>query len=141
MSVTVSIITPCYNGAKFIGETLRSAVRQSRPAIEILVVDDGSTDDSAVIAESVDAPVRVMRQANRGESNARNRALAEARGTHVLFLDADDLLEPDALAHLTAAVEGRPGVVALMGCGWFTGDPDTPHTVKTFSHAAFYPDI
>jgi len=139
--VSVSIVTPCYNGARFIRDTLLSAVAQSRPPLEVLVVDDGSTDDSAAIAESIGPPVRVMRQSNKGESVARNRALAEAQGTHVLFLDADDLLEPDALARLSDAVQGRAGVVALMGCGWFTSDPATPHQTQTFEHRTFFPDI
>jgi glycosyltransferase involved in cell wall biosynthesis len=139
--VSVSVVTPCYNGARYLADTLRSAVGQSRPPLEVIVVDDGSTDDSAAIAESFGPPVRVIRQENRGESAARNRALAEARGTHVLFLDADDLIEPRALAHLAAAVEGRPGAVALMGCGWFTEDPARPHTVKALSYRQFFPDI
>ncbi len=139
--VLISIITPCYNGARFIERTLRSAASQTRPPMEILVVDDGSTDESAQIAEAFGAPVRVIRQANQGESVARNRALAEARGTHVLFLDADDLLEPTSLARLAEAVAGRTGAVALMGCAWFAEDPAAPYTTKLPAVSAFYPDI
>lgn len=139
--VHVSIVTPCYNGARYLAETLRSATAQTHPPLEVIVVDDGSTDESAAIAESFPAPVRVIRQDNRGESVARNRALATARGSHVLFLDADDLLEPGALAHLAAAVADKPGVVALMGCAWFTTDPAAPHASKTFTHTEFFPDI
>jgi hypothetical protein len=139
--VTVSVITPCYNGARFLSQTLESALAQSRPALEVLVVDDGSTDDSAAIAESFGPPVRVIRQANQGESVARNRALSEARGTHVLFLDADDLLEPTALDHLVQAVEGRPGTVALMGCAWFSENPAAPYAVKLPETETFYPAI
>jgi glycosyltransferase involved in cell wall biosynthesis len=141
MPLTVSIITPCYNGARYLRQTLESAVRQSRPALEVIVIDDGSTDDSAAIAESFGAPVRVIRQTNHGESVARNRGLEAARGSHVLFLDADDLLHPDALAHLAPALEGRPGTVALMGCAWFTTDPEHPHSARELTHDAFYPDI
>jgi glycosyltransferase involved in cell wall biosynthesis len=139
--VTVSIITPCYNGASYLRDTLESAVRQSTPPLEVIVIDDGSTDDSAAIAESFGPPVRVIRQTNHGESIARNRGLQEAAGSHVLFLDADDLLHPDALAHLAPALEGRPGVVALMGCAWFTTDPASPHAARELTHDAFYPDI
>ena len=139
--MSVSIVTPCYNGARFLPETLRSALAQTVPALEVIVVDDGSTDDSAAIAESFGAPVRVLRQANQGESVARNKALSEARGTHVLFLDADDLLEPTALEHLVPAVTGRPAAVAIMGCAWFSEDPTAPYAVKLPDTETFYPAI
>lgn len=139
--VSVSIITPCYNGAKFIERTLASALAQTFAPLEIIVIDDGSTDDSAAIVARMAAPVRLLRQANQGESVARNKGLAEARGTHVLFLDADDLIEPDSLAHLTAAVAGKPGAVALMGCAWFETDPAAPYTTKDATNTAFFPEI
>ncbi len=140
--VTVSIITPCYNGARYLRDTLQSAVSQSRPPLEVIVIDDGSKDDSAAIAESFGPPVRVIRQTNHGESYARNRGIETARGSHVLFLDADDLLAPGALEHLAGALDGHPGAVGLMGCAWFdAGDPEKPHTTKLLSYPAFYPDI
>jgi hypothetical protein len=139
--VTVSIITPCYNGGRFLRQTLQSAVSQSRPALEVIVIDDGSTDDSAAIASSFGPPVRVLQQTNQGESVARNRGLREARGTHILFLDADDLLDVHALEHLAGALDGHPDAVGLMGCGWFTESPDAPHTSKALTFQHFYPDI
>lgn len=138
---TVSVITPCYNGARFIAATLRSVVEQTRPPLEAIVIDDGSTDDSAAIAESIGPPVRVIRQSNQGESAARNRGLREARGTHVLFLDADDMLAPEALERLVPALQDRPGSVALMGYAWFTTDPSQPHRTKLPVQDAFYPGI
>jgi GT2 family glycosyltransferase len=141
MAVTVSIITPCYNGAPFLADTLRSALNQTRPPIEIIMIDDGSTDDSAAIAESFGPPVRVIRQENQGESVARNRGIAEARGTYILFLDADDLLAPEALARLADVVAQGPGTVAIMGCAWFRDDPDTPYSRQAMEHRAFYPGI
>jgi glycosyltransferase involved in cell wall biosynthesis len=140
-SPTVTIITPCYNGARFIERTIQSALAQSRPPLEIIVVDDGSTDESAALAEAFGPPVRVVRQANQGESVARNRALAEARGSHVLFLDADDLLQPEALEHLTKALEGQPGAVALMGCSWFSDDPTAPYDTRVPRAPSFFPAI
>ena len=140
-SITVTIITPCYNGARFIERTIRSVLVQTRPPLEIIVVDDGSTDESAALAEAFGPPVRVVRQANQGESVARNRALAEARGSHVLFLDADDLLQPEALAQLTTAIEGEPGAVALMGCSWFSEDPASPYDTRIPEAPAFFPAI
>ena len=139
--VSVTVITPCYNGARFLAQTLESALAQSRGPLEILLVDDGSTDDSAAIAESFGPPVRVIRQANQGESVARNRALSEARGSHVLFLDADDLLEPNSLERLAAGVAGSAGAVALMGCAWFADDPGSPYVTRLPESPAFYPAI
>jgi hypothetical protein len=137
----ISIITPCYNGARFLADTLASAASQTHPPLEIIVIDDGSTDGSAEIAERFGPPVRVIRQPNRGESVARNRGLSEARGSHVLFLDADDLLAPGALARLGEAIDGKPDAVAVMSCAWFTGDPTAPDHVKHAQHRQFFPDI
>jgi glycosyltransferase involved in cell wall biosynthesis len=141
--VTISVIVPCYNGGAFLEATLRSALAQTFPAIEIIVIDDGSTDESAVIAEraGAGAPVRVIRQHNQGESVARNRGIAEARGTHVLFLDADDLLAPEALDRLSAAIDGQPRAVALMGAAWFSDDPLRPTGIKPAAQSAFLPGI
>lgn len=140
--VSVTIITPCYNGARFVAQTLESALAQTEPPLEILVVDDGSTDDSAAIAESFGPPVRVIHQANQGESVARNRGLAEAQGSHVLFLDADDLLEKTAVDRLVRAVEAGPeNAVALMGCAWFSEDANAPYVVKLPQAETFYPSI
>ena len=122
---SVSIITPCYNGARYLRETIESALAQTRPPLEMIVIDDGSTDDSAAIAESFGEPVRVIRQKNQGESVARNRGIEVARGSHLMFLDADDLLHPEALERLTDAVAGDPRAVALMGSATFLGDERT----------------
>ncbi len=96
-SVTVSVVIPCYNGAAFLRETLESAMAQTHQPLEIIVVDDGSTDDSGAIAEAFGSPVRVIYQANQGESIARNRAISEAKGDWIAFLDADDLWEINKL--------------------------------------------
>jgi glycosyltransferase involved in cell wall biosynthesis len=135
------VITPCYNGARFLAQTLESALAQTRLPLEILVVDDGSTDDSARIAESFGAPVRVMRQPNQGESVARNTALSEARGSHVLFLDADDLLEPTSISRLTEVLTGRDNGVAIMGCALFAEDPALPYATRLPDTPTFYPAI
>jgi glycosyltransferase involved in cell wall biosynthesis len=139
--VSVSIVTPCYNGARFLEQTLRSAAEQSRPPLEIIVIDDGSTDDSAAIAAAFGPPVRLLQQTNHGESSARNKGLAEALGSHVLFLDADDLLGPDALFQLSDAVKNDPGAVALMGCARFNTDPADPFLITMPEYDRFLPDI
>ena len=108
-SPTVSVVIPCYNGADFIRETLDSVLTQTVAPIEVLVVDDGSTDESAEIAESYGHPVRVIRQTNQGESVARNRGIDEARGDWIAFVDADDLWAPNKLERQLEAIE--PDVV------------------------------
>jgi hypothetical protein len=139
--VEVSLVIPCYNGEPFLAATIESVLAQTFAPLEVIVVDDGSTDASAAIAERFGPPVRLIRQANQGESVARNRGIAEARGTHLLFLDADDLLGPEALSRLATAVDGRPGAVALMGCARFTTNPLTPISIVHPTHAGFWPDI
>ncbi|HET9372772.1 MAG TPA: glycosyltransferase family A protein [Vicinamibacterales bacterium] len=140
-AVSVSIVMACYNGERFLAETLRSAIAQTKPPLEILVVDDGSTDGSAAIGESFGAPVRVIRQVNQGEAVARNRGIAEAKGTHILFLDADDLLAPESLERLAAAVGSSPDAVSVMGCAWFTTDPGAPYFTKDALASSFFPHI
>lgn len=91
------MVIPCYNAARFLEQTLGSVLAQTYPALEVIVVDDGSTDESARIAGSFGPVVRVIRQTNQGESTARNRGMAEARGDWVALLDADDIWEPEKL--------------------------------------------
>lgn len=95
---TCSVIIPCYNGAAFVGEAITSVLSQTAPPREVIVVDDGSTDDSADIAERFGPPVRVVRQANAGVAAARNCGVRESRSEWIAFLDADDAWEPTKLA-------------------------------------------
>lgn len=96
MPPLVSILIPCYNAAPWLAETLESALNQTWKSIEIIVVDDGSRDDSLAIAQRFAAPnVLVISQPNQGQSVAENRALAAAQGDLIAYLDADDLLAPD----------------------------------------------
>jgi hypothetical protein len=94
---TVSAVIPAYNAAGFIERAIQSVLAQTRPVIEVLVVDDGSRDDTAAIAERCGAPVRVIRQANAGPSAARNHGARVAQGEWVAFLDADDAWRPEKL--------------------------------------------
>jgi glycosyltransferase involved in cell wall biosynthesis len=96
----VSILIPCHNSAPWLAATLESALAQTWPAKEIIVVDDGSTDGSLGIARQFETRgVRVIAQPNAGASAARNAAWRASRGTWLQFLDADDLLAPDKLEH------------------------------------------
>jgi glycosyltransferase involved in cell wall biosynthesis len=91
MSGDLSVIMPCHDAEPWIGDAIRSVLEHADGLLELIVVDDGSTDESAAIAESLGGPVRVLRQAQRGPAAARNAGIAAARGTLVGFLDADDL--------------------------------------------------
>ena len=92
----VSCIVPVFNGERFLREALDSIVEQTHRPLEVVVVDDGSTDNTPQIAASY-RDVRLVRQANAGPAAARNRGLRETRGQLVAFLDADDLWRPEKL--------------------------------------------
>jgi glycosyltransferase involved in cell wall biosynthesis len=109
----VSVIVPCYNGAAFLEEALRSALAQSYPEVEVLVVDDGSTDCSAEIARRF--PVRYIHQENRGLSEARNAGIRESNGSYLVFLDADDRLKPQAIETGLSALTLRPDCAMAVG--------------------------
>lgn len=111
--ITVSIVIPCYNAASSIERTVASVLAQ-RHVHEVIVVDDGSSDDSVAIARTIRGPVNVVSGPNRGACHARNCGLAKARGTHVLFLDADDTVEPGFIDGL-AAVAGHDDVDVVIG--------------------------
>jgi glycosyltransferase involved in cell wall biosynthesis len=108
---SVSVVIPCYNAARYLHETLSSAMAQTHPPCEILVVDDGSTDESGAIARSFGPAVRVVRQPNAGESSARNRGISLARGEWIAFLDADDVWVPEKLERQLEACERTPDSV------------------------------
>lgn len=114
----VSIITPAYDVAGFVGDAVTSARAQSHPHWEMLVVDDGSRDGSGDAAERAalgDPRVQVIRQPNGGVSKARMTGIAAARGEALLFLDADDWLAADALARLVETLAAAPAAVAAYG--------------------------
>lgn len=112
----VSVIVPAFNAVSTIGETLRSANEQTYRPIEIIVIDDGSTDGtSAAVAEFGDA-VRYMAQENAGDAAARNTGIGEARGGLVAFLDADDLWRKDKLERQVGSLLAD-GSVGGIQCG------------------------
>jgi len=105
----VSIVIANYNYARFLGAAITSALEQTHPALEVVVVDDGSTDDSREVAARY--PVRLVTQRNLGVSAARNRGARETRGKYLVFLDSDDILEPTYVAKCLAALTAaRPEV-------------------------------
>ena len=100
---TVSVVVPCYNIGRYVRKAVASAVAQTHQPLEVICVDDGSTDDTLHILCKLEAEhpnlVQVLTGPNRGAPAARNRGLAQARGEYVQFLDADDVLDRDKLEH------------------------------------------
>lgn len=116
----VSVVVPVYNAASTVAETLASIQGQSYPHWEALVIDDGSTDDSLAVAVAVaqaDPRIRVVSQAHRGASAARNAGIGLAKFDWLLFLDADDWISPVHLEAMTAALASRPELDAVI-CSW-----------------------
>ena len=105
--LSISVVIPCYNGGSFLREMLDSVLAQTYLPLEVLVVDDGSTDNSAEIAEGYGEPVRVIRQENQGESVARNRGIDESQGNWIAFIDADDLWEPEKLEKQVRVIDAK----------------------------------
>lgn len=107
---TFSIVVPCFNAERFLGATLESCLSQTVRDVEVIVVDDGSTDGSPAVAERFarDRRVRLVRQANAGVAAARNAGLAAATGDFVNFVDADDLVEPEKLERQGAVLIENP---------------------------------
>lgn len=116
----VSVIIPAYNAQRYIAETLRSVEAQTYDDWEVVLCDDGSTDDTAEVAQSFGERITVVRgSANTGPSAARNRALDRSRGELVAFLDADDYWFPTYLEHLVYLfddAETRGGHVGIVAC-------------------------
>lgn len=108
----MTIVINNYNYARFLGRAVSSALGQSYKAIEVIVVDDGSTDDSAAVLADYRERCTIIAQPNRGQGAAYNRGFAASRGDAVLFLDADDALYPDAIA--TAAAAWRDDVAKVQ---------------------------
>jgi len=119
----VSIIIPVYNKAAVVRETLNSALAQTYPNTEIVLVDDGSTDGSLDILETYarDFPekIRLFPQKNAGVSNATNKGIQLAKGDFIQFLDADDLLSPEKIENQVKVLGGK-GNLAMCSCEWVT---------------------
>src|SRR5256885_9187181 len=115
----VSILIPAYNAQGWIADTLRSAIAQTWERTEIIVVDDGSTDQTLAIARGFESDrVRVVTQQNQGAAAARNKCLALSRGDYIQWLDADDLLSHDKISRQVQALELGISKRTLLSSGW-----------------------
>jgi len=116
MSPKVAVVIAAYNAAAFIREAVQSVLAQSLEDIEVIVVDDGSTDDTRqLLGMFADPRLRLIHQQNSGVSAARNTGLAAARAPYVVFLDADDVLVQGALYRMVATLDRMPERVACFG--------------------------
>jgi len=125
-SPSISVIIPVYNAEAYLAQTLISVLDQTHVDLEVICVDDGSTDGSAAVLSDFaakDARVRILSIPNSGQSAASNRGLAVATGAYVKFIDADDVIAPDHLEHQLKAIRDFPG--HLASCKWasfYNGD-------------------
>jgi glycosyltransferase involved in cell wall biosynthesis len=133
----ISIIVPCYNQGMYLKETIQSALASSYRLVEILIINDGSTDNSLELAMELEAQhpeVRVLDQANAGVTKARNAGIAAAQGEYLLPLDGDDLISPDYIQQGLAILAARPEVkVVYCQAEKFSDSGRKPWKLKPFS--------
>jgi glycosyltransferase involved in cell wall biosynthesis len=112
----VSVIMPCYNGERYLEESIQCVLNQSYKDIELIIVDDGSTDNSKDIIKTYGNRLRLFEQTNKGPYPARNLGIQHSTGEFIAFLDADDYWTPDFIEKLFKAL--NPSNAALAYCGW-----------------------
>ncbi len=119
----VSVVIPTYNQASYLRASIDSVLAQSHAPIEVVVVDDGSTDDTPAILDGYGEGIRAIRQTNHGAAHALNHGIRESRGAYVCWLSSDDAFLPDKVARQIAAFEADPGL-GLSFMGFDTIDAD-----------------
>jgi glycosyltransferase involved in cell wall biosynthesis len=134
MKSLVSILIPAFNAQDWISDTLRSAIAQTWERKEIIVVDDGSTDQTLAVARQFESDfLRVVTQKNQGAAAARNAAFSLSRGDYIQWLDADDLLSPNKItSQINYALSHGAGRRALLSCAW-------GHFIHSLQRAQFVP--
>ena len=111
----ITVVIGAYDAERYLGEAIESVLAQTYRNLELIVVDDGSTDRTGEIAASYGDPVRCIRQENGGMAASRNRAIPEARGDYLAFLDADDRFPPEKLEQQLAAFEADAELDVVYG--------------------------
>ncbi len=144
----VSVIIPVYNGERFIEDAVNNVLAQKYPALEIIVVDDGSTDGTEEIVNKLPADIRYFKQKNEGPASARNRGIRDASGEFIVFLDVDDLWPENNLNILVDKMLQEPdmqvitGYAQLMQKNTVTGEYDLAgnpmESFKNYIGAAIY---
>ena len=119
MKPLVSILIPAYNAQKWIADTIRSSLEQTWERKEIIIVDDGSMDQTQAVARRFEGKgVTVVSQSNQGAAAARNKAFSICHGDYIQWLDADDLLAPDKISKQMNALNDRQSTRTLLSCAW-----------------------
>lgn len=121
----ISVIVPVYNTDQYLDTCIKSILDQKNVDFELILIDDGSTDHSGAICDRyalIDDRIKVIHQVNSGQAAARNAGLNAARGTHILFIDSDDYIEPDTLAILLTAEQSNQADMVLCGYKKIYGD-------------------
>lgn len=132
----VSVIIPAYNAITYLPETLESALKQTFKDFEIIIVNDGSTDETEQwVSQIKDPRVRLISQKNQGLSGARNTGITNAQAEHIAILDADDLWEPDKLEKQVRVLDENPEVALVYTWVAFI-DEDSKHTGRVFKNCA-----
>lgn len=135
----VSVIIAVYNGEKWITETLASVLNQTYDNLEIILIDDGSTDNTVkVIEKSISQKIKLIQQQNQGQSTAFNRALQEAQGDYIQYLDADDLIASNKIETQLAFLQTQPKG-SISCCEWTRFHQD--HTAVSFTPQALWQDF
>jgi glycosyltransferase involved in cell wall biosynthesis len=134
----VSLVIPCFNAASTLGATVESVLAQ-RIELELIVVDDGSTDDSLAIARSFGTALRALTGPNRGVSAARNRGIAETKSEWIIFLDADDLLLPGTIVKRLETAERITADVVI--CDWVVDESFRDRRVIDWANVNADPEI
>lgn len=127
----VSVIIPTFNCAHFLPQTIDSVMSQTFHDLEILVVDDGSTDDTRAVVEACNTSIRYIYQKNQGPSAARNTGIRESRGKYLAFLDSDDLWLPGKLEKQTRVMENLPST-GLVYSDLYYFDSETGSSLGTY---------
>jgi glycosyltransferase involved in cell wall biosynthesis len=140
----VSVVMPAHNVASYIGAAIASVQAQTHRDWELLIVDDGSTDETGAIAEACadhDRRIRVFHQENAGISAARNTALARSTGEFIAILDSDDLWQPQFLEAQLAVFGQHPQADVVTGNGWFLGGRTHGRTARPFPDSRPQPTL
>ncbi len=135
----VSVIIPCYNHGKFLAETVESILDSTYKQVEIIIVDDGSKDNSRAVAQrlmELNPAIQYLYQENAGPSRARNNGISNAKGTYILPLDADDLIHPNYITEAVNIFESKPAVKVVYAEAEKFGAVNKAWKLKPFSRRA-----
>jgi hypothetical protein len=131
----ISVVVPCFNSRGFVTEAVESVFCQTYPSLELICIDDGSTDGTADLLEELrlrsPIPMQVIRTVNGGASAARNVGLERARGEYIQFLDSDDLLRPGKIAHQVELIQAQPDPPALVAADYIERALDGSEAVRS----------